>query len=206
MKKPKYTKDWGAVHKEEKKKKVSKAFIWTLIISGVMIFSTIGFIYVGNEEAPSFTYKEKYKILRENNAFIFQEGNNQFAFKFFPSELESFVNGTDLSKLKKPMFYITFDPNSELVQSIDLLRFELSDDAPKLNIHVGQGVINASEEYNLTIIDCGDATADIPVIKFVKSNETKIVEEDNCFIFNAKNDYDVVKLRDVLLYSLLGIL
>lgn len=205
MKKPKYTKEWGTHQKEEKKKKIKKEAIWTALIAFIMVSSIIGFMYVGEDE-PEFIYKDKYEFVRRNNVFIYEQDNQEFSFRFFPSELEELSNGTDLSNLKKPMFYITFDPETELVQSIDLSRFELANELPSLGVYVSQAITDESEIYNLPVVNCENATMNEPVLKFEEGNETGITEEGYCFIFTAKNDYDVAKLKDIIVYTLLGIL
>jgi hypothetical protein len=205
MKKPKYTREWGAEHREEKKKKINKEVLWTAFIALIMVSSIIGFMWVGEDE-PTLSYKDKYKFIRRNNVFIYRQANDEFIFRFLPNELEELAGDAELSNLNKPMFYVTFDPDSELIQSIELLRFELSDDLQKLDIFLGHGMTNESDDYNLPILDCEDATANVPIVKFAKANETRIREKDGCFIFEAKNDYDLAKLKDLILYSLLGIL
>lgn len=205
MKKPKYTKDFGSTAKKEEKKRVSKEFVWTLFIALIMVSSIIGFMWVGEEE-PVFTYKDKYKFVRRNNAFVYKQDDQEFVFRFLPYEVEELAKSVDSSRINKPMLYLTFNPDSELLQSIDLLRFELSNDLPKLNIYLSQGITNESDIYNLPVVDCENASSEVPVIKLAKANTTAIAEKDGCFLFVAKNDYDLAKLKDIMLYLLLGII
>jgi hypothetical protein len=170
-----------------------------------MISSVIGFLYIGNSEEPGITYND-HKFTRKSNLFSYKQDGNEFLFRYLPNEVENLKNYTDLSKIKKPMIYFTFDPNSALIQSIDLIRFELSADLPKLNIYLSAGVINTSDSYALPVIDCKDASADAPVIKILKANETSITEKDSCFLFAARNEYDVARFKDLIDYILLGII
>lgn len=202
MKKPKYTKEWGTSSKKEEKKNRA-GVIWTSLIAFIMVTSIIGYMWIGNDE-PDFVYKDKYKFSRVNSAFVYEYNSQQFSFRFFPTELEELKDQTDLSALKKPIISVTFDPETEL-QSTDLARFELSNDLQKINTYLIQGITKESDKYNLELLDCQNATSSNPVIKFEKDNETKIIKEGNCFLFKAKNDYDVIKLKDLLMYTLLGI-
>jgi hypothetical protein len=205
MKKPKYTKDWSAnkgVLKEEKKKRSSLA--WAFFIAAIMIASTIGYMWIGGSGAD-LDYNG-HKIARTDTGFAYTKDKNTFEFSYFPSELEDIKGNTTLIIADKPMFYLTFDPESDIIEAIDLMRFEFSNELPKLNVYVQHGVLKQSSIYNYTIIDCADATQNVPVVKFVESNETKIIEDDSCLIFEAKNNYDVIRLKDLILYSLLGVM
>ena len=206
MKKKKYTKDWNMSNevREEKKKKISSGLAWTIFIAVIMVSSIIGYMWIGGNEAE-FEYNG-HKIARTDNGFAYAKDGNKFMFKFFPSELEGIKGNTSLSLLNRPMFYLTFDPESGIVESMDVLRFDFSSDLPKLNVYFQQGVLNRSSIYNFTVIDCINATANVPVVKFIESNETKVTEKDNCLIFEAKSNYDVIKLKDLMLYSLLGVI
>ncbi|MBW2992533.1 hypothetical protein KY345_04920 [Candidatus Woesearchaeota archaeon] len=202
MKKPKYKKEWGMVHKEEKKKRITKEFIWTVAIAFILVSSIIGFMWVGGE--PEFTYNN-HKFIRINNAFVYEQNGEQFSFRFFPTELEQLANQSKLSNLKKPVIYVTFDPEIELIQSIDIVRFELANDLPRLRTYLVQAVTNEGDIYDLPVMDCENATVNNPIIRFEKANHTEIIEENNCFLFRAKNDYDIARLKDVLMYVLLGV-
>lgn len=206
MKKRKYTKDWnvsGGI-KEEKKKNVSSGLIWTIFIAGIMVSSIAGYMWFGSNETE-FDYKG-HKIARTDSGFAYEKDGNKFMFEFFPSELEEIKGNTSLSLLNRPMFYLTFEPESDIVESMDVLRFDFSNDLPKLNVYFQQGVLKSSSIYNFTVIDCINATSNVPVVKFIESNETKVNIKDNCLIFEAKNNYDVIKLKDLMMYSLLGVM
>ena len=205
MKKPKYKKDFEPYQSSKTEKNKNKALVWTIFVALIMITSVIGFLYVSQGEEAGITYND-HKFARKNNMFSYEQDGKEFLFRYFPNELESISNLTDLSGLKKPMIYLTFDPNSTLVQPIDLLRFELSNDLPNLNVYLKQGVTSESDTYSLPVIDCKDASSGTPVIKIVKANETSITKEDNCFLFSAKNDYDLARQKDLIVYILLGII
>jgi hypothetical protein len=207
MKKRKYTKGWDDNPRaaETKKKKINSSLIWTIFIAFIMVTSIVGYMWFGSDE-PEFEYNG-HKILRGENDYVYIKDGNEFMFTFFPGELENLANQTDLNKIKKQMFYVTFDPNSELAEAVDVLRFEFSTELPKINVFMGQGMLNnESAVYNFPVIDCSDATENVPVIKFVKGNETKITEQYGCFTVEAKNAYDVIKIKDLILYSLLGVI
>jgi hypothetical protein len=202
MKKVKYSKNVD-LEPKTKKKKVSKELLWGSFIAVIMISSTIGFIYSGG--SSDYTYKEKFKFkATETNTFIYKDAVKQeFVFSYLPPQLEDLNLST---KIAPPMLYLSFDPNSSNLDVIELMRFELAEDFAKLNIYVVQGFSFNDSTYNLPIIDCRNATVMTPVIIFSSSNDTRITEEDGCLVFEAKDRPDIVRLKERLLYSALGVM
>lgn len=202
MKKVKYSKEVNIA--APKKKILSKEVIWSLLIAIIMVSSIIGFMYSGDGGAD-FTYKDEFKFIRtNNNLFIYKDPNdNQFTFRYLPYELEEFNITTSI---KPPMVYVSFDPNSSNIEMIALMRFELLDDLGKLDIFTKQGITENSSLYDMDIINCDYATPNVPVIEFISSNKTSITEYNNCIILEGKDRADIVRLKERLLYKILGIL
>ena len=46
----------------------------------------------------------------------------------------------------------------------------------------------------------------VPVIYFKQSNETKVIIDDDCIIAEARNNIDILRIKDRLLYSMLGVI
>ena len=55
-------------------------------------------------------------------------------------------------------------------------------------------------------IDCGNATAFVPVVVFEKGNESSVELENFCVTVKAPSRYELLQLKDRMIYSLLGIL
>ena len=70
---------------------------------------------------------------------------------------------------------------------------------------VYSGVLKSSLEYDLPILTCTNATLKTPVIIFNMSDNTSIVEIDNCIYLNARGR-EFLRLRDRLLYSYYGVI
>jgi len=101
---------------------------------------------------------------------------------------------------------ITFNPKDYAnLQVIDVARFDLS---RFLGRSVYNGVLNTSEEYDLPVITCANATLKTPVIIFNVSDRAtspSIIDVNNCIYLNARGG-DFLRLRDRLLYSYYGVI
>jgi hypothetical protein len=73
------------------------------------------------------------------------------------------------------------------------------------NIFVRQG-FTAENDYNFPVITCEDPTNFVPVIYFRSFNETKVYMEDNCIIAEALRQEDVERIKDRMVYGILGII
>lgn len=99
----------------------------------------------------------------------------------------------------------TYDINDSFAKAIALSQHELSEVLSYMNIYLRMGMIDENE-YDVPIITCEDSTQQIPVIYFKKSNQTKISLQDDCVIAEARTEIDFIRIKDRLLYGLLGII
>ncbi|MDI6737668.1 MAG: hypothetical protein QME12_04075 [Nanoarchaeota archaeon] len=72
------------------------------------------------------------------------------------------------------------------------------------NIPVSSAV--TSEYKNYTVMDCKDASAKASVIKLQLAEPTKIITEGNCIILQGKDEAEIMRAADRLIYLLLGIM
>ena len=61
-------------------------------------------------------------------------------------------------------------------------------------------------EYNIPVITCADATPTVPVLYFQRTNETKVYREGSCIILEAATDFDLLRLKDRILYGIFGVM
>ena len=131
----------------------------------------------------------------------------QLRFDYFPSDVElielspeivSFVSG-------KPEIDVTSSLNDTFAEDIALAEYNMGLVLNKLDLYFRYG-FTANNTFNLPIITCEDATYSTPVIYFMQSNETKITIQGNCIIAEARNNIDILRLKDRLLYSIIGII
>ena len=189
---------------EEQPKKKSKKTLYTVIIAGIMILSVIGFTAT---QSSSQTVKYgSYTFKLEGQKWTAKINNQKFSFYYLPSEL-SYINSTNIYNLGYiKSVYLTFNPNQKYLQVIDLIRFELAENMFNLEIYPVQAVILNNSLYNLPIITCLNATQFVPVIEFRESEYTEIINQNNCIILNSASESDFIKLKDLLLYKILGVI
>ncbi|MCK4589931.1 MAG: hypothetical protein KAT77_05800 [Nanoarchaeota archaeon] len=188
------------------KKRKNYAKILLLIVAVVailsMIFSSVLIGMDSDEATPS-----KYNDFR----FQFQNGQwtttiNNYAMNFYshPAELED-IEVPNPENLNSPLIYVTFDPNATN-EYIALSRLKLDLTSQLTNIYFSHGILDTSEEYDLPITTCQNASAYIPVIKYQESNETYIDYNNNCYILNAQSNIDYLRLTERIIYHLTGVI
>ncbi|RMF55554.1 hypothetical protein D6745_01785 [Candidatus Woesearchaeota archaeon] len=183
----------------------SKKNVITFIIVFIMISSAAGFIFSGSDRQTYEYNNIKYSYL--NNAFVFKINGKKVYFRNDPEYIENIKMDSKIvdSVLNTKVVYLTYNPFNNLSGSIDLARYEISEDlANDFDIYTVNGAV--VENQNLPLITCGNATESIPVIEMRKSNETRITMNENCIIFEAKTDFEMLELKDRLMYGLYGII
>jgi len=147
----------------------------------------------------------EFKFSREESFFVTKINGKQFYFSYLPQNLLLIEKPEILkNKIKLPMIYLSFNPENKVenLRYIDLIRndlFTIVDSA------VVSAVSKESSNYLLPVISCENATSYVPVFYFNISNETSIIERNNCLIFNAQN-IEILKLRDLIVYTYLGVI
>ncbi len=185
--------------KHEKKNKMG---IWVIILIVVlMLTSTIGYVFKGGS-------KEKYNDFSfsrtDDGRWYTKINGKQFAFNYFPSDLESInLSSEIIDKIKNTnMVYFTHDPENHYSGDIALLKEMFW---PYFQIYADNG-LTLNNTFNLPVIDCDNATTALPVIYFKESNQTGFYLDNNCIICELRPGEDFTALKERLLYSLFGVM
>ncbi|MAG38494.1 hypothetical protein CMO90_00220 [Candidatus Woesearchaeota archaeon] len=187
----------------ESKKNRKKKLLVGGLLAFLMVFSMLGVI-LSNSTDDTLEYNE-FKFSREESFFVTKINGKQFYFSYLPQNLLLIEKPEILkNKIKLPMIYLSFNPENKVenLRYIDLIRndlFTIVDSA------VVSAVSKESSNYLLPVISCENATSYVPVFYFNISNETSIIERNNCLIFNAQN-IEILKLRDLIVYTYLGVI
>ncbi len=201
---------------EEQKEKRNKIILGA-IISFIMVGSILSVFVYKDENTDIRTYKaadgKKYKfaVSRSNIGLYGYEteiGDDKLFFYNYPQNIINATNASEevLMILNNPVAYFAFDPQDSDLGYIDQARFDLSMEFSKNNRYLIPSKIKDSTTYELyPIIDCYNATMNAPVLKFVNSNKTRIVNEDYCVTFEGKKE-DFLMYRDLILYKLYGLI
>jgi hypothetical protein len=192
--------------RKEKKKKILMA-----IISAIFLISSIAGVVLYRSSPNSNTItlnisNKNYKFTRKENYYSVDLKDKVINVYNLPYELEYInISNNILNKINETnVLYFTFNPNEKELTYIDFFRFDLSESLSELNKYIINGVTSESENYNLPVIDCKNATQFIPVIKLKNSNTTKVYEENNCFIIESRG-LGFIKIRDKIIYKLYGL-
>lgn len=181
-----------------------KTWIGILIVA-IMVSSSAGFIF-GRDDSGSYKYNG-YKFSRTTDGWLGKIDGNSVYFHFHPSELENLsISEEVISKLDVTQAHLTFEIGKNL-QYIDMIRFEfITAMEDNFGVYVYSGVINETESYDLPIIDCVNATSDVPVIKFTFANETQVYVDGDCIIAEASSEIEFLAIADKILYKLFGVM
>jgi len=187
-----------------KEKKSKWGAILVFLIAFIMISSVIGFLYSG--QTDTFKYKG-LKFKRTQNQWYTIINNQRLIFNYFPSEVEQIELNEEITTalLNKPEIDTTSQINDTFSEEIALAQYNMALTLTNLNVYVRRG-FTTNNTFNLPIMSCEDATVAIPIIYFRQSNQTKVTLEDNCIIAEARNNIDILRIKDRLLYSILGII
>jgi hypothetical protein len=181
-----------------------------ILIIILMVGSVFGVMFYGfSNDQSSFNYNGyKFKVLQ--NRFSTKIDGNQIYVYTHPEDIKNMNYSKEISDklVSSQAFVMSFDPNDPNIQVIELLRVEISDLIAQGSIEkfIVPAMTNTSEEYNLPIITCKNATQTQPVILIKTSDSAQGSLEGNCIIFDTEFPTDILRVRDYLVLSLTGIL
>ncbi|MFC1741781.1 hypothetical protein ACFL3V_04570 [Nanoarchaeota archaeon] len=188
---------------------MTKKMLWTFIIGGLMVASVFGIMFSSfNSGQEENTYGD-YTFSRTKFGWATEIDGKQAEFDYLPQDVEELnVSAEVIQKLvDSRVLYITFDPNSKIVDKFELMRYRFSGAlGDSFGKYVMPGVTNHTEAYaGQPLVDCGNATAATPVIHVTEGNETVVVLDGDCITIEAY-EFAVGAVKDRLLYGMFGIL
>ena len=192
-----------------KEKKEKKKWGLILFIVFIMIGTSFSFIFFGFQpQRDVVRYNDiKFVNIPSQNIWIAKINGREAAFSFLPTDVESVFLFDDSIKRLQNKFEIdvTYDLNSTYKEAIALAQHQMGLTLATYNIFVRKG-FTTNNTFNLPVITCNDATSNVPVIYFRYGNATNIHTENNCIIAEAATNVDFIKVKDRLLYGVLGVM
>jgi len=170
--------------------------------------SLFGIIFFGfSSGGASSTKYNDFKFVNNGNYWSTNLGGRQASFTYFPTELELIlVDDSAINLLKgKVQIDTTTDLDDIYLEGIALAQYQMSNVLNNFNVFLRNGFTGINQ-YDAPIIDCSDSTTFVPVIYFKKGNTTKIYMEDDCIIAEAAAHADIIRLKDRMVYGMLGII
>jgi len=187
----------------EKRKK-----LLVYLIGFIMVSSAFGVIFFGfNSGGTNPLVYDKYKFTYKGGVLSTMVNGKEALFSYLPSDVEPImVNGDAISRLKNAVeIDLTSDFNDTFAESIALAQFQMDATLSNFNIFLRKGFTNETTS-NLQVITCKDSTSFVPVIYFKGANTTSVYLENSCIIAEAVNQADVIRVKDRLIYGMLGII
>ena len=190
--------------REEKKQKVLKIIIG-IFMAFIMTSGILG--YVNNRLNPNVVKDHGLRFYRsqDNLYWITRINNKQQKFFFLPKQLEQ-INVSPLVKprvLGTKLVLFTFNPkqDQQVLTYMDLLRLDVGQVLYEKGIITRSGITVKDDRYkDFPIITCANSSQPIPVIYLNLGNKTEIYLNDTCIVAEASSPYEILALRDKLLY------
>ncbi|MBI2653511.1 hypothetical protein HYX02_01740 [Candidatus Woesearchaeota archaeon] len=192
-----------------KEKKEKKKWGLILFLVFIMLGTTFSFVFFGFSPV---TEKAKYNglifsFIPRDNIWIAKINGKDAAFSFLPKDADDVLVFDDSFKMLEGRFEIdvTSDANSTFKEAIALAQHQMGLTLAQYNIYVRKG-FTANSTFSLPVIICKDATLIVPIVYFNYGNTTNIHVENNCIIAEASSNADFIKVKDRLLYGILGVM
>jgi len=197
--------------REDRKQQRNNRLV-AIVMALLMVAGLAGIMLGGNgsnSAGSEFTYQDysfKLEPIKDSMQSVLKTEVNgkDISFYTLPQDaLEINVEG-NLSFLRSTQYFIlTGNPNDALMNIQDIIRFDISQATEKIGIGA---VMFPSENYTLyPTLTCLNATTGVPVIELVESNVTTVLVDGSCVKIESQRQ-DVLRIRDLLLYYMVGIL
>ena len=182
---------------------------WGLMLFIVMImvgtsFSVVFFGFSGTSEVVKYN---DIKFIKKYDRWEAKINDKSAAFSFLPAEVENIQDLNASTKLLQNKFEIdtTYDFNSTYKEAIALANYQMGLTLANYHIFIRQGMAS-NNTFNLPIIKCKDATLQVPVVYFREGNSTRLYNKDNCIIAEANSNPDFIRIKDRIVYTILGVI
>ncbi len=190
-----------------KDKKEKRRWGLILFIVMIMIGTSFSFVYFGFSPSNGNIRYNGIKFTGYPDRWEAKINGKLAAFSFLPADVEKMAaTGNLSSRLQEKLeIDVTSELNSSLNESIALAEHQMSLTLWNYDVYIRKG-FTSNNTFNFPIITCDDATANVPIVYFRESNETRIFEEDGCLIAEAASAVDMIKVKDRIIYGALGVM
>jgi|TARA_B100001964_G_C14254112_1_gene611399 hypothetical protein len=188
-------------------KKINKIMVY--LMGFIMVGSIFGVVFFGfgsGGGTGSVKYND-FKFVNKGSFWSTTFDGREASFTYFPSDVEFIeVNNDIIGRLKNKIeIDATSDFNDAFAKQISLAEYNMGITLNNFNVFVRQG-FTAENDYDFPVITCENATDFVPVIYFKSFNETKVYLENSCIIAEALRQDDIERIKDRLVYGMLGII
>ena len=188
--------------KSQRNKKIMVYFM-----AFVMVGSVFGVIFFGGG-----TFQNKYEyndleFVQQRDLWITKLNNKEAAFNYLPYDVANINLSNDIKSRLTNLIEIdvTSEFNNSFKEHIALAEHQMALTLSSFDIYVRRG-FTTKNEFGLPVITCQDSTQNVPVIYFIEGNETRVYLKNDCIISESKNGFDFLRIKDRILYQILGII
>ena len=189
----------------ESGQKLKKFMIYLMGV--IMIGSVFGVVFFGfgTSGSGSIEYND-FEFVDRRDFWSTTVNDREAMFTYLPSDVKIVLIDDDvINRLKdKVQIDTTYDFNDTFAEPIALAQYQIGITLNNFNVFVRKGF--TSEQQDFPVITCGRSTNFVPVIYFKSSNETRVYLDDDCIMAEALNQDDIVRIKDRLVYGILGII
>lgn len=191
-------------NKEKNKEKKKWGLI--LFIIFIMIGTSVSFVFLGFGQQNELIKYNGIKFVGYADRWEAKINGKPAAFSFLPNEVENVPASDDAIAKLHGKFEIdaTYDLNSSYKEPIALAQHQMGLTLAAYDIYLRKG-FTSNNTYSIPIIRCEDSTQNVPVIYFRHGNITGIHAEGNCIIAEANANADFIRVKDRILYGVLGV-
>ena len=190
-----------------KERKSRTSIILVIFIAGIMVSSIMGVMFYGyNDETSKIDYNG-FALERKEGYWAVNIDDKQINFRYAPDQVDDIGLSESVSSIISNALEIDYTSfiNDTYKEEIALAQYELNQELNKINAYIYlRGGFTTNTTFR-PIITCSDATSAIPVLFFKQSNETQVTLKEGCIIAEARSSLDVLRIKDRLLYSIIGI-
>lgn len=192
--------------RKERGQKTQKFMVYLMGI--VMIGSLFGVVFFGfgTPSAGSIKYKD-FRFANKGNFWSTIVNDREALFTYLPTDAELIdVDDDVINRLMGVVqIDVTSDYNDAFKEPIALAQFQMGVTLNNFNVFLRKGFTDENEN-NFPVIKCGYSTSFVPVIYFKGSNATRVYFQGNCIMAESSNPADVIRIKDRLVYGVLGVI
>jgi len=191
-------------HDGEKRKKILGIILGITMFGSVFTFIFFGF-NTGGRASGSVDYNG-FEFINRGTHWSTSVDGREALFTYLPDDLGFiFINPDVINSLKnKIQFDITSEFNDTFAEPIALAQYQIGVTLNNFDVFVRNGF--KSKQQDFPVITCNDSSNFVPVIYFKSSNETRVYLDNDCVIAEASNPADITRIKDRLVYGILGII
>ncbi|MFW6383157.1 MAG: hypothetical protein ACOCZQ_00780 [Nanoarchaeota archaeon] len=195
--------------RKKKKPLISKNALMGIFIVILMVGSGMGLMLGRNSPNEQGGNYNDHNFVKTQNGYATEYKGEMMEFRYLPDAVDNInVTGQTLEILDNSRaLYITFNPDDENIQNIEVARMQIERQFQKLDKYVGTGIMKNSTAYkNYPGVTCANASQQAPVMLLKSAETTGIEREEGCITLKFSAPAELFMLKDRILYGMIGVI